>query len=49
MSEVWSPKSELLSTKKSEVAYIVQSLKFKDQSSKSEERGLSEVGPITKV
>ena len=35
--------------KKSEVAYIVQSLKFKERSSKSEGRGLSEVYPKSKI
>ena len=54
VSELWTSKSEVqclnsLSPKKSEVAYIVQSLKFKDQSSKSEGRGLSEVYPKFKI
>ena len=38
-----------LSPKKSEVAYIVQSLKFKERSLKSEGRGLSEVYPKSKI
>ena len=52
--ELWSLKFEVqslnsLSLKKSEVAYIDQSLKFKDQSWKSEGRGLSEAYPKSKI
>ena len=53
VSELLTLKSEVQSLnscpKKSQVAYIVQSLKFKDRSLKSEGRDLSEVGPIAKV
>ena len=43
------PLRHLCCPKKYEVAYIVQSLKFKDRSSKSEGRGLSEVYPKSKI